>query len=210
MLSFLSRKLPFSEEQNVNLNKDVWALEEPENIMSQSEKSQGLVTLFSALLWNRKATRNKWQLIKSIDLTGVISRVSKENPEWLPDRLQTALSEYQKWMAMCALLPGVKLGMCSTDVDEVWHAHILYTRDYAQFCDQIAGRFIHHQPTSDEERELEGNVSSSNTRTVLKFCFGPLSQVWQERKPTKCDSTVVCSSHGNCHKCECQCNCGGS
>lgn len=32
-------------------------------------------------------------------------------------------------------------------VDIGWHTFILYTREYAAFCQKIAGRFIHHEPS---------------------------------------------------------------
>ena len=35
------------------------------------------------------------------------------------------------------------------DVDKAWHAFLLHTREYAEFCHQIAGRFIHHVPTDE-------------------------------------------------------------
>lgn len=31
-------------------------------------------------------------------------------------------------------------------VDEGWHAFILHTKDYADYCTQYLGRFIHHVP----------------------------------------------------------------
>ena len=31
-------------------------------------------------------------------------------------------------------------------IDEMWHAFILYTQIYADFCDTYFGRFIHHPP----------------------------------------------------------------
>lgn len=31
-------------------------------------------------------------------------------------------------------------------IDEMWHTFILITRDYASFCDEMFGRFIHHDP----------------------------------------------------------------
>lgn len=31
-------------------------------------------------------------------------------------------------------------------VDEAWHQFILFTVDYAAYCDAVAGRFIHHHP----------------------------------------------------------------
>ena len=30
-------------------------------------------------------------------------------------------------------------------IDEIWHAHILCTRDYADFCARQFGQFIHHE-----------------------------------------------------------------
>ncbi|EWC59958.1 hypothetical protein UO65_4738 [Actinokineospora spheciospongiae] len=34
----------------------------------------------------------------------------------------------------------------SAGVDLGWHAFLLYTREYTEFCHRIAGRFIHHVP----------------------------------------------------------------
>ena len=36
-------------------------------------------------------------------------------------------------------------------VDIGWHTFLLHTRDYAEFCDRIAGRFIHHEPEDGSE-----------------------------------------------------------
>lgn len=38
----------------------------------------------------------------------------------------------------------------SPSADIAWHELILHTREYAAFCQRIAGRFIHHQPSGDE------------------------------------------------------------
>lgn len=165
------------------------------------ERNQALQVFLNSLMTSRKAARSKLEAIKHFNFTAILGRVAKENPSWSTERLETALSEYQKWMSMCAIMPGVKLGMCSQDVDEVWHAHILYTRDYACFCESVAGRFIHHQPTSDEEMEQGDITSSVNTRILLKFCFGKLSEVWQG---AECDEKCR-----KCHNCECQCNTSG-
>lgn len=44
-------------------------------------------------------------------------------------------------------------------VDLAWHECILFTRYYAQFCDQHFGRFIHHSP---------GGKSSANQRNFAR------------------------------------------
>lgn len=34
----------------------------------------------------------------------------------------------------------------SLDIDEVWHAHILHTEEYYEFCQRAFGFFLHHHP----------------------------------------------------------------
>jgi hypothetical protein len=54
-------------------------------------------------------------------------------------------------------------------VDIGWHAFILHTQRYSDFCRQIAGGFIHHYPRDDEEgRQREFDSSRYDvSRTTL-------------------------------------------
>jgi hypothetical protein len=52
----------------------------------------------------------------------------------------------------------------SAMVDLGWHAFVLYTRQYAAFCDRIAGRFLHHAPTDDGR--ATGDPAATRRRTV--------------------------------------------
>ena len=36
-------------------------------------------------------------------------------------------------------------------VDDFWHAHILFTQDYAAMCQTVAGQFLHHRPSILDE-----------------------------------------------------------
>jgi hypothetical protein len=45
------------------------------------------------------------------------------------------------------------LDMYSRDVDNLWHAFILFTKEYHDFSHQIYGRYIHHVPNIDKARE---------------------------------------------------------
>jgi hypothetical protein len=40
----------------------------------------------------------------------------------------------------------------SATVDIGWHTFIFYTKDYREFCDRVAGRFIDHVPTDDSSQ----------------------------------------------------------
>ncbi|MER6171384.1 hypothetical protein [Streptosporangium sp. NPDC001681] len=45
-------------------------------------------------------------------------------------------------------------------VDVGWHTFILYTRPYAEFCQKVAGRFIHHVPTDIPEHAPPDRVAA--------------------------------------------------
>jgi hypothetical protein len=52
-------------------------------------------------------------------------------------------------------------------VDHGWHEFILHTVDYARFCEQIAGRFLHHVPTDPDDPNATGEAAHDTlTRTV--------------------------------------------
>ncbi|APU17793.1 MULTISPECIES: glycine-rich domain-containing protein [Actinoalloteichus] len=50
------------------------------------------------------------------------------------------------FLRLCAATSPGKGYSPSPLVDIGWHCFILYTREYAAFCRQIAGRVIHHSP----------------------------------------------------------------
>jgi len=56
------------------------------------------------------------------------------------------LPEYQRFIALAVGYEGI--GMLSTQVDKLWHAHILNTKRYYDFCQQYLGRIVHHLPCS--------------------------------------------------------------
>lgn len=58
---------------------------------------------------------------------------------------QRALDEALGFLRLCALDPGTRHSP-SPLADAGWHALILFTREYAELCQGLAGRFIHHAP----------------------------------------------------------------
>jgi hypothetical protein len=38
-------------------------------------------------------------------------------------------------------------------LDEMWHTFILFTRDYARYCEEVYGELVHHQPALRAEHE---------------------------------------------------------
>ncbi len=56
------------------------------------------------------------------------------------------LPAFQQFVTLCAVYPNV--GMLSDGADQVWHAFMLITDRYAQFCRDVIGQTIEHLPCS--------------------------------------------------------------
>jgi|HubBroStandDraft_6_1064221.scaffolds.fasta_scaffold1806455_1 hypothetical protein len=38
------------------------------------------------------------------------------------------------------------------EIDDMWHTFLLHTKQYMQFCEQYFGEFIHHSPTTVDDK----------------------------------------------------------
>ena len=64
------------------------------------------------------------------------------------------------------------------NIDIGWHAFLMYTRDYAQFCEANFGKFIHHAPRRRGDAPATVN-SLAITFELARRVFGPgLSDNW--------------------------------
>ncbi|MFE5296464.1 glycine-rich domain-containing protein [Streptomyces sp. NPDC056632] len=91
-------------------------------------------------------------------------RIVKDYPEIDPATADRIINQTAAFLAAGARLPGQFL-VPSPLVDIGWHTFILHTVDYADFCQRIAGRFIHHVPT-DDEGDVPGTISEARDRTI--------------------------------------------
>jgi hypothetical protein len=65
----------------------------------------------------------------------------------------------------------------SVRVDSAWHALILHTRAYADFCDRECCGFVHHEPSPPGAPvELGGVVDYLRTRVLMEERWGELDE----------------------------------
>lgn len=92
-------------------------------------------------LW-RRLIMHPFESTDGLDFT---ARLAREQG-WTRDEARSAVDEYRKF---CFL--AMTVGRCMTPseiVDQVWHLHLTYTRDYWDvFCPQVLGSDLHHEPT---------------------------------------------------------------
>ena len=72
------------------------------------------------------------------------------------EEVKISVEEYRRFLVLKMENPGVMLA--PTDLmDKAWHTHILDTRRYAEDCEVMFGRFLHHNPSykGDESTERD-------------------------------------------------------
>jgi hypothetical protein len=117
---------------------------------------------------------------------------------WKEEKVMSVFEDLKRFLFLCAVseTPIVPTRV----IDEMWHDFILFTEDYAMFCQSFLGKFIHHRPRRrDEPRSHDKSIK---TLAIAKAAFGELSANWEYRKA---DGTLVdfsaaadCNSSGNC------------
>lgn len=60
------------------------------------------------------------------------------------------------------------------DMDEMWHAFILITKDYADFCYRYFGEFLHHVPNVREEIPQTAEEFEAELHLYLSYVYDNL------------------------------------
>ena len=120
---------------------------------------------------------NNRQLVETSLWERLASRIVREHDvdRSYADRI---LDQTVSFLRLCADADGIAYAP-SEKVDIGWHTFILHTRDYAAFCDHIAGRFIHHVPTDSEGGDGECLTTIARTTAALRDRGLPVDdQLW--------------------------------
>jgi hypothetical protein len=103
-------------------------------------------------------------LVPDDTMRRLTARIVKDHPDITADTARHIVAQAAAFLAASAQQPGQELSP-SKLVDIGWHTWILHTVDYALFCEQVAGRFLHHVPTDDADQG-EGDPEAARQRTL--------------------------------------------
>ncbi len=103
-------------------------------------------------------------------------RLARENG-WSTVLTERVLGEYRRF---CFLAATSEDELTPSDaVDQVWHLHLTYTRDYwDRFCPKVLRRPLHHGPTAG------GNAERSRFFVQYALTLQRYEQVFGETPPT--------------------------
>jgi len=100
-----------------------------------------------------------------------LQRLATENG-WTTVFTSQVLTEYRRFIYLAAI--SDRQVTPSDAVDQAWHLHLSYTRDYWQgLCDEVLGVALHHQPTAGGASERQRfEQQYANTLVLYQREFG--------------------------------------
>lgn len=107
------------------------------------------------------------------------ARLARDNG-WTPAHTARVLAEYR---AFCFLAVTAAHPVTPSDaVDQAWHLHLTYTRDYwDRFCPQVLGQPLHHGPTAggaDERHRFFDQYARTLKSYEQVFGAPPPADLW--------------------------------
>lgn len=103
---------------------------------------------------NRPGDEQTFAQLTQFRFPALVSRVAKKLA--LPhDEVEALFEDLKLWLFLCGTArqgdPTLAIVSGLSIIDELWHEFILFTKDYADFCERFFGRFLHHIPTTEDE-----------------------------------------------------------
>jgi hypothetical protein len=128
----------------------------------------------------------KWNLVKSINFSMLLTKLCHSEGEgWSNEKAREAIHKYKQWLYLKLHNPNTDI-VPSKLIDEVWHYHILDTRAYAQDCQHVFGKFLHHFPYFG----IRGEDDAEKLRIAFAESQQLFLNVWQEEM---CADSSICT-----------------
>lgn len=105
-----------------------------------------LVVLFVSTLQDRQYLRQQWVLQSYVFAPSYLNEVKSRYPHLSEAEVVTGFEQLRLYLSICWKKKPRKVVMPSKLVDTCWHIFITDTRCYQQFCDDVFGHFLHHEP----------------------------------------------------------------
>lgn len=107
------------------------------------------------------------------------ARLARDNG-WNAVTAERVIEEYRRF-AFLAVTGEMQITP-SDAVDQAWHLHLTYTRDYwERFCPDALGKPLHHGPTAggpDERNRFFAQYADTLARYEAAFGTPPPSDIW--------------------------------
>lgn len=77
----------------------------------------------------------------------LIDKLLKDGIADNAEESQALFNEVKRYLLLVRCHMDVEFAMYSRRIDAAWHSFVLFTEEYAKFCEKFFGAFLHHQPS---------------------------------------------------------------
>jgi len=115
--------------------------------------------------------------VDELDLEPIVYKLTHPDPGEAALTLAEAdqdVALYRCFLKLCVLYPGMML-VPTSQLDRVWHTHMLDTAKYRTDCDTMFGRFMDHFPYAGLRGEQDRRAweeAFASTRRLFRERFG--------------------------------------
>lgn len=122
----------------------------------------------------QKINPDLWDKIEKLDLRAITHKLThpEEKYGWPNDIVDLVEKAYRKYLYLAGTYGETKSVVPTKIIDEFWHMHILDTRKYAEDCQNLFGKTLHHYPYL--------GIRFEGDRKNLDNAFVKTQQIWQE------------------------------
>jgi len=124
---------------------------------------------------------------EAVDIDVVVSRYAREYNVSVSHAQDVARETIRYLVLFAASSKPYGIG---GEIDQFWHTFILFTQRYADFCDRVAGRFIHHSPMDELSESDAAEAVSPVADYQDAFGVAPDAKIW-----FGADAHVACISN---------------
>lgn len=121
-----------------------------------------IIVAMGIVFWftNKKmAARRRMTYIDGFDFhPAVITKFREVRPNLSSQEEELVFAALRDYFHLCNQAGRRMVSMPSQVVDDAWHAFILFTRGYQQFCRRAFGRFLHHTPAEAMSSPTQAGV----------------------------------------------------
>ena len=110
--------------------------------------------------------------------------------------VRNSVEQYKKFLSLKRKYPDSEL-VPTEEIDSVWHVHILDTKNYADDCNMLFGKFMNHKPYfGPYSKESQEDMARWFEETSI-FWQMEYGEVLQEPVRFRCKGKA-CHAPGNC------------
>jgi hypothetical protein len=111
--------------------------------------------------------------IAKLDLAPIKFKL-RDGGEYTDTEIDVIETWYRRFLLLASKYPN-KAIVVPDPVDDMWHHHILDTRKYAEDCERVFGRLLHHFPYFGLRGEEDGRAlreAFDETNQLMQLEFG--------------------------------------